>query len=442
MPRRLAFELLRSSPFSPLRDLDAAADRFGLDARDRGFARALVGTEVRRRGTLRALARKFAHGKPSREMSLHLHLGFVQAFFMDRIPDHALVSETCAAVHDTLGPPKVRYANAVLRSALRAREPGTSGDPCRDLVGRDVHLAEPVFRDPVEHPLLWAEDALSMPAALMKRFGKRYGEEAARALARLALDEPPLSVRVVAGGREELGAELEAADLHPRPGAHESILLLPAAEASALTASAAFTEGRVTVQGESALRAALAVGASEGERVLDLCAAPGGKTAVLAASDAQVCAVDVSPGKLERLQRTVTRLGVADRVELCLAEEFNATDFDAVLVDAPCSNTGVLAQRPEARWRFGPQHKQSLLEIQRELLAQGARSTRPGGRLIWSTCALESDENQRAVKAFLAEHPTWELEEEAETRPDVATDQVSGVGPIDGGYFARLRSAR
>lgn len=439
MPRRLAWELLRSTSLTPLRELDSAAEQVGLDARDRGFCRRLVGTEVRRRGTLRALVRHFARGKPSREVALHLHLGFVQAFFMDRVPDHAIVSETVRIVHDTLGPSKVRYVNGVLRTALRARVEGQSGDPCRDIVGRDLHLEEPIFRDPVEHPLLWAEDALSMPAVLMKRFSKRFGEEEARALARAALAEPPLSVRVVAGAREELATELEAAGLHPRPGAHESMLLLPASEGTELSASAAFAAGRITIQGETALRAALAVQATEGERVLDLCAAPGGKTVVLAATGARVTACDVNSGKLERLAQTVQRMGVAEQVELCLAADLDQRDYDAVLVDAPCTNTGVLAQRPEARWRYGPGNKQELLAIQHDLLTQGATLVRPGGRLVWSTCALEADENDRAIKGFLAAHPGWELEEEAERRADPATDQESGTGPIDGGYFARLR---
>ena len=440
MPRQLAWELLRSASPAPLRDLEAGADAAGLDARDRAFARRLVGTEVRRRGTLRALMRHFARGKPSRDLTLHLHLGLVQAFFMDRVPDHALVSETARGVHETLGPSKVPYANAVLRAALRARVEGASGDPCRDLVGRDLHLADPVFRDPSDHPLLWAEDALSMPAAVMKRFTKRFGEREARELARLALEEPPLSVRVARGGRDEAAAELEGAGLHPRPGRHAQILLLPAAEAATLARSAAFAEGRITIQGETALRAAEAVAAAAGERVLDLCAAPGGKTAVLAAAGASVAACDVSADKLDRLRSTVERLGLADNVVCGLAADLERTDFDAVLVDAPCSNTGVLAQRPGARWRFGPRSKQALAAVQAELFDTAAGRVRPGGRVVWSTCALDSDENQRAVRAFLEAHPDWELEEEAEHLPDAATDQTAGAGPIDGGYFARLRA--
>ena len=118
--------------------------------------------------------------------------------------------------------------------------------------------------------------------------------------------------------------------------------------------------------------------------------------------------------------------------------------FDAVLVDAPCTNTAVLAQQPEARWRLGPASKRSLLELQATLLRQGADRVRPGGRLVWSTCALDPHENRRAVDRLLAERSELELEleEEAETLPDTATTADEGPGPIDGGYFARLRRSR
>ena len=113
-----------------------------------------------------------------------------------------------------------------------------------------------------------------------------------------------------------------------------------------------------------------------------------------------------------------------------------------MLVDAPCSNTGVLAARPEARWRFGPKTKRELGLLQARLLHQGAEHVAPEGRLVWSTCALDADENRRAVEAFLAEHAGFELDSDLETLPDTATDQTSGAGPVDGGYFARLRRRR
>src|SRR5262249_48604303 len=157
----------------------------------------LVATEIRRRGTLRALARALCARPPSPDLAAHVHLGLVQAYFLDRIPDHALVSETLRTVHDTLGPSKVRFVNAVLREALRLRVQGWSGDPRRDVPGRALHVARPVFHDPAQHPLLWAEDALSLPAPLYKRWMARWGEETARALALQALDEAPLSLRAV-----------------------------------------------------------------------------------------------------------------------------------------------------------------------------------------------------------------------------------------------------
>ncbi len=441
MPRHVAWKVLRSGSATPLRDVDSAARAAGLHPRDRGLARALVGTEVRRRGTLRALLKKFAHRPSSADFSAHLHLGFVQLFFMDRVPPHAAVGETVGVVRDTLGASKVRAANAILRAAQRARREGSSGDPRRDLVGRDLHLTEPVFRDPDEHPFLWAEDALSMPAPLMKRWTKRFGEEQARALALLALTEPPVSVRVVDGQRDRALTELLAADLDPRPGRHPHVLLLPAANTEALLASAPFQEGRITVQGEAALLAAEALQPQEGESLLDLCSAPGGKTAVLAASGAKVLASDVGWKKLSLVESTLERLNLRQNVRRVPNEtgKLGAELFDGVLIDAPCTNTAVLAARPEARWRLGPATKRSLLEAQARLLAQGAKHVRTGGRAVWSSCAFDPDENRRQIERFLAEHPEFTLEAEAETLPDLATTQSEGAGPVDGGYFARLR---
>lgn len=433
---------MRSGSPTPLRDVEAVANERGLHPRDRALVRRIVGTEVRRRGTLRALVRHFAHRKLDSDVVAHLHVALAQAFFLDRVPDHALVSESLIAVQQTCGPRGVRVVHAILGNALRARCEGTSGDPRRDFVGRDLHLAEPFLNDPGEHPLLWFEDALSLPAVLARRWTARHGEATALALARAALEEAPLSLRATGeGARAALEEELRARDCTPRHGAHPQMLLLPPEQAEAALSSAAFGEGRLTVQGESALRAAQAVEARAGERVLDLCAAPGGKTAVLAAAGAQVTACDVSPERLERVAQTLARLGLAERVNLVCADgrEAPGTDFDAVLVDAPCSNTGVLAARPEARWRYGPASKRELALLQGELLRAGAARVRPLGRLVWSTCSLEPEENRRLVDAFLAERQGWSLEADAESLPDLATDCERGAGPVDGGYWARLR---
>jgi len=367
----------------------------------------------------------------------------VQAYFLDRIPDHALVSETLRAVHDTLGPSKVRFMNAVLREALRLRVQGSSGDPRRDVPGRALHVARPVFHDPAQHPLLWAEDALSLPAPMYKRWMARWGEETARALALQALDEAPLSLRVVnVAERDALIGELQALGVSVRLGRHAAGLLAASETSERVLSSAAFLEGRVTVQGESALRAAEAVEARASERVLDLCAAPGGKTAVLAATGARVVAADVSAERLERLRATLQRLRLDADVECVVSDgtsRVGREPFDAVLVDAPCSNTAVLAARPEARWRFGPAQRRELAALQERLLDEAAALVRPGGRMVWSTCSLEPEENRRRADEFVARHPEWTIEADLESLPDVATDHDAGAGPVDGGYWARLR---
>ena len=441
MIRNLAWEILRSGSMAPTRDVAPAAEQAELDARDRGLLMRIVRTEVQRRGSLQALVNAFAKGKPNRDLSAFLRLGFAQLFFMDRVPNHAAVSETVGAASDELGLSKGRYVNGVLRTAIRASVEGKSGDPQRDIVGRELHFKEPIFHNPEEHPYLWAEDALSIPSPLYKGWVKRFGEERAYQLAVDSLCDPRLSLRVARGTREELQAELQTQDLSTACGEHEHILTLASDDLSAALGSKAFEEGRMTVQGEAALRAADLCNAQTGERWLDLCAAPGGKTAVLSQRGAQVLACDVAEDKLARMHETLQRLGVSENVEARLLvdrEPPAEIDFDGVLLDVPCSNTGVLARRPESRWRYGPQNRKALGAIQVELLERGAERVAPGGALVYSTCAIEPDENQQRVKAFLESHTGWQLEEEILTMPLPNAE----TGPVDGGFAARLRAPK
>ncbi len=441
MTRLAAYTILRSGSTTPLRDVDHMSESLDVDPRDRGLLRRIVGTEVRRRATLRAIVHAVAPALKNVELMTHLHVALAQALFLDRIPPHAVLSECSEAVRRTLGPSKVRIAREFIKSVYERIENAQSGDPRRDLVGRNLSFREPVFRDPIEHPLLWAEEALSMPAPMLKRWIARHGEQRALALARLALDESPLSIRVVRGERADIASELNALGVTTREGQHARILVAPSSSAELVTSSSPFTEGRITIQGESALRAAEAMQSQAGEELLDLCAAPGGKTAVLRASGARVVACDASAARLERVTSTLARLQLVGGVELHateFGEALGARTFDGVLVDAPCSNTGVLAQRPEARWRFGPASRAELAQVQTRLIDRAAELVRPGGRLVWSTCSLEPEENRRVVDAFLARQPQWSLAEDHESVPDVETTQERGGGPIDGGYFARL----
>jgi 16S rRNA (cytosine967-C5)-methyltransferase len=472
MPRLTALSILRSKHDLSLRAVDRAARENGLDDRDRALLRKIIGVEVRRRGTLHALANAFAKHKLAPGVRDCLAIGLVQLFFLDTIPDHAAVSETVSAAAEAFGPKKAQMINACLRAALRMRRQGTSGDPRRDLPLRNVHLETPVFQDPAQHPLLWAEEALSMPVPLMKRWIRRYGEERAFELARDALEEPDISLRlcrtdvlvdddaqasvalseVVEGaGVEQQSVDAQHGDaksvvtgnvelpgVELRNGLHPDIRLAPMKSARAIVGSEAFRTGRWTVQGETALRAAELVEAKVGERVLDLCAAPGGKTAVLAQTGASVTACDDDERRVVRLRETLARLlPHATNVEVRVqdgAAGLEPASFDAVLVDVPCSNTGVLAARPAARWRFSTQSQQDLAAIQTRLLGEAATCVKPGGRLVYSTCSIEPEENQRRVRAFVAEHPEFSIAREIEALPAPRGEH----GPVDGGYAARL----
>ena len=209
------------------------------------------------------------------------------------------------------------------------------------------------------------------------------------------------------------------------------MLLAPSSATGALVASAAFQEGRVTIQGETALRAAELLCVQPGERVLDLCAAPGGKTAALARAGGDVLALDRNATRLAPMATHLSRLGVTARAAACDGVAGLRPDaaFDAALVDAPCSNTGVLAARPGARWRFGPAARADLEALQARLLEEAAAHA---PRVVYSVCSIEPEEGPRRVRAFVEAHPEWRVEEEHETLP-------AEEGPVDGGYAARLR---
>lgn len=444
MPRHAAFLCLRSGSPTPLREVDRFAARRGLDERDTALARRLVGTEIRRRGTLRAVVFAFAHGKPKAEFATLLRIGLAQILFLDRIPPHAAVSETVRCTADFLGLGKGRVANGILRNALRALKDGHSGDPQQDLVGVDRHLEFPAFRDPEEHLHLWAEDALSVPAPLHKRWTAAWGRERADELARIATEESPLSIRathLAEGGRDPIRSELREAGIQTSDGAHPDVLLVPPSDAGGALRQPSFHAGRTTVQGEHALRAAELMGDLAGLDVLDLCSAPGGKTAVLAARQPRsLVSMDVGAGRLGRTRSGLGRLGLAEVPQLVASDGTGAlgegVQFDAALLDVPCSNTGVLSQRPSARWRYGPKSQSDLTTLQGQLLNQAADRIRPGGHLVYSTCSLEAEENARRIQTFLKDRPDWELEETAESFPATFEDG----GPVDGGYAARLRA--
>jgi 16S rRNA (cytosine967-C5)-methyltransferase len=319
------------------------------------------------------------------EVSVALRLGAFQLLFLDRVPVHATIDESVELAKQSGHRFASSMVNAVLRKLAAA--------------GASVNFSEN------------SADALALaqahPAWMVERWTRFYGLEAARAICSHGQTQPLLTVRVEDPAAE---AELEKAGIRLEPGA-----LLAAARTAVsgdLTATAAYREGGVRVQDEaSQLIGELAACASENsgrkvKRILDACAAPGGKTLILAERnpEARVLACESSPRRLAELRKRLA--AYAGRVECHVAdatalEEESA--FDLALVDAPCSGTGTLGRNPEIRHRLRLGDLARQAERQRALLRAAFRCVRPGGRVVYSTCSLEPEENEQVVAAVLAE---------------------------------------
>ncbi|MGV6871376.1 RsmB/NOP family class I SAM-dependent RNA methyltransferase [Pseudochelatococcus sp. B33] len=390
-PRRVAAFILRDVTEARL-PLDEALDRqfsegegAALDERDRALARAIVTAALRRLGTIHAaLDERMPKGIPPKSgwLAEILIVGAAQILLLD-IPDRAAVD---LAVHharaDRRAFPYAKLVNAVLRRVAEARE-----------------------------AILADTDVVDTPRWLFERWQRIYGEATARAIAEAQRREPGIDISVKSdapGWAERLSGVLLPTG---------AVRLVDRARVSTLPG---YDEGAWWVQDAAASLPALLIGARAGERVLDLCAAPGGKTAQLAAAGAAVTAVDRSPERLERLQENLRRLGLQAKVVAADARDFSDTPFDAVLLDAPCSATGTIRRHPDVAWIRGPQEIASLATLQTALLDHAATLVARGGRLVYSTCSLEPEEGEEQIVAFLARHPDF-------ARSPVGASEIGGL---------------
>jgi len=368
-----------------------------------------------------------------------LELGAFQLLFLDRVPAYAAVNEAVEAAAKCHQARKAAgFVNAMLRGLGRLIVghdpdglPGRAALPHPD--GGVVRMTAPVLPDPADGRAAYLGAAYSYPDWLVVRWLGAFGEEA-EAVCRWGNRRPRTLARVnpmrhtVADLLGRLQAETPGVVPGPRPGSID-VSALDAARLETLC-----DDGTLTVQDPSAMAAVEALAPRPGEAVLDLCASPGTKTTqiVEAMGDrGRVVAADLGEEKLEPIRRTIAARGLAS-VKVSLADDLaapSAKAFDAALVDVPCSNTGVLARRVEARWRLRPEGLAELSAHQSGLLARAAGLVRPGGRLVYSTCSLQAEENDAVVDAFVAEHPEWHLDRHELILP----------GPDhDGAYWAAL----
>ena len=350
----------------------AAPAMDALEPRDRGFARALAMTALRRKGGVdRILQARLAKAPPEEAREL-IGLGVVQLLYLDT-PAHAAVSTTMAlAAASRASLPFKPLINAVLRGIEREGAP-------------------------VLGPEVWAPDWL------LARWRAAYGEEAALAMAALIPAEPATDLTV----RDAAEAAAIADALEGQVLSSGSIRTERRGE---LPEWPGYGEGRWWVQDASAAAPARLLHVRPGETAVDLCAAPGGKTLQLAAAGAVVTAVDRSDARLQRVGENLARLGL--QAEMVAAEAGaweDSRQFDAVLLDAPCTATGTFRRHPDVLWATRPGDIAKLAEAQRRLLHAAARRVRPGGRLIYCVCSLEPEEGEAQALAFLRSHPEFSL---------------------------------
>jgi 16S rRNA (cytosine967-C5)-methyltransferase len=403
---------------------------------------------LRRRGTLDTVLRALTDRPPHRVNPVvweALRLGAFQLSLLTHVPPPAAINETVELVGRWAGGAKVKgFTNGILRSLSRLLTEKRTARPGPDALpleaGEYRRLARAVLPDPATRPVEYLT-VFSLPRWLAQRWSGRYPWEECVRLGFWFAGPAPLWLRVnpLRTDRTAFLAALREAGIAAEPGEHPQAVRL--GESAAVRELPGYEQGWFTVQDQSAMRVASALDPQPGWRVLDMCAAPGGKTTHLAElmqDRGEVVACDVDDDRLRTVAELSGRLGITIVQALRLAsggrqppdEEPPAGPFDAVLVDVPCSNTGVLGRRPEVRWRLKPGDFAHLAQLQTKLLLQAGERVRPGGVVVYSTCSTEPEENGAVVRAALQGLPELALEAEEE--------QVPGR-PADGGYWARLR---
>jgi 16S rRNA (cytosine967-C5)-methyltransferase len=406
---------------------DAAPSRLaGLDPRDRGLARSIVTVALRRLGTIRlALSQLVEKGLPRNCGMLEWNLiaAAAQILFLDT-PDHAAVDLAVRATR--LEPKNAGFANlvnGVLRNLIRRRD---------EFLGQS---------DPLDDDI---------PHWLAARWRRIYGEDAAHAIASAFGDEPTLDLTVKAD------AAAWAGKLGGRLLPTGSIRLESHAPIPELVG---YEEGEWWVQDAAAALPARILDAKAGQRVADLCAAPGGKTAQLAAAGARVTALDRSAERLKALSANLARLKLEAAISVGDAASFKAEPFDAILVDAPCSATGTARRSPDVLWTKKPGDIASLAAIQTKILDRAFSLLKPGGVLVYCVCSLEPEEGEAQIAALLRRNPdavrdpidpaayglpveAANAEGELRLLPYLLPDEDSRQRGLDGFFIARLGRLR
>lgn len=368
------------------------------------------------------IARKTEGREQKRDLAILLRLGLYQMFWLDRVPNHAAVHETVEIAKKIGFTPQSGFINAILRGYTREQD-------ATKKVLQGLKKTEPA----IGH---------SHPNWLYEKWKTRWGAENAAALMEWNNTPPKTFARINTlktnfGSLKQLW-EIEGVKFSARKFDWvEENIVFELESHPPLATLKSFQKGLFYVQDPSTLLSVHELNVKPGHSVLDLCAAPGGKTTYIAQlmqNQGKIMAQDVDEERLALIRENYIRLGLTS-VDISLAPnqiiEKPSVRFDRILVDAPCSNTGVMRRRVDLRWRIQPEEIARLRQEQLDLLRRAAPRLKPNGILVYSTCSLESEENQEVVEQFLKEHAQFKLENERELKPF--------ADKVDGAFVAKMK---
>jgi 16S rRNA (cytosine967-C5)-methyltransferase len=454
--RRCAFAVVRRTFEDGAytdRALRSEAERMGLEGRELAFATALAFGAVQRAGTLDHLIERLAERPPDRldpPVLAALRLGLLQIAFLDGVAPHAAVDQTVELVQ---GPAR-GLVNAVLRRATREAPDLLAALDDSTPAGAAIAHSHPDWI-----ARLWWESLGPADARALMDRDNQPAENALRVNALVADPEQIATELCARRAGAEGGTAARPADavaealarraLRPAERLPEALVLDAPFDVGG---SAEFAAGAITPQSRASVLVGRVLGPRPGERVLDLCSAPGAKATHLAAlmeDDGEVVAVEANPARADELRATVARMG-ASCVEVRTgdARDDHGSGYDRVLVDPPCSGLGTLSGRPDLRWRATPERVAELAALQREILDAAARAVRPGGTLVYASCTISPQENEGVVADVVAAHPDLEpddLQSDAPLWKHPSVRHHLLLLPhrdgTDGFFIARLRRA-
>jgi len=413
--------------------LDAELKSSDLNDLDKGLLNELAHGVLRWQSRLDWVLNGFSHGnfaKSEINVKTALRVALYQILFLDRISRPAAVNEAVEFVKRIRGEKPGGLVNAVLRNIIRNLDGIRYPDPAEDKVQYlSVYYAHPTW--------------------ITKRWVERYGEEEAVKLFVADNERPGLSLRINRL-KVEPGQFLQLLDRQQiqYTGSQYLGFFVKVRALAKIGQMDLFRSGYFTIQDESAALPCLLLDPKPGDQIIDLCAAPGGKTtnmAELMENKGEILAVDRHEAKLTQIKGSAERLGLTN-IKLVQADgtEMQHDPVDRVLVDAPCSGLGVLMKKPDMKWKRELQDLPNLIRLQLALLENAALLLKPGGVLVYSTCTTEPEENEQIVRAFLNRHPEFLLENAG---PFVSHDLVTKEGFVqtfphkhgmDGSFAARL----